>query len=225
MRVWIILLKVFGYVWLTAAGLLILAGAAESWREGGFSAVQNIVDLFWAVITLAPGLGALAWAEKLKAKGHVGPNKRAQLFQGDRARARQSWEAKNLVFLYGAILERKRELIISEELLPTSKQEIKQALIAVARAARSTGHISAEMMEHLRTGYACLADFVSHEEAEIMKHYYSLMQTGTEMKDSSDARVLEIAKELADHRYVEIQRRVYGEFVRLMQEYNAAITA
>lgn len=74
MKVWIALLKVFGYIWLTAAVLLILAGIAGTWMKGGFSAVQellspfNVVNWIVTVITLVPGLGALAWAEKLKAK-------------------------------------------------------------------------------------------------------------------------------------------------------------
>jgi len=67
MKVWIVLLKVFGYIWLTAAVLLILAGIAGTWMKGGFSAVQellspfNVVNWIVTVITLAPGLGALAW--------------------------------------------------------------------------------------------------------------------------------------------------------------------
>jgi len=74
MKVWIALLKVFGYIWLSAAVLLILAGIAGTWMKGGFSAVQellspfNVVNWIVTVITLAPGLGALVWAEKLKAK-------------------------------------------------------------------------------------------------------------------------------------------------------------
>ncbi len=42
--------------------------------KGGFSAVQelmspfNITNYIAIVITLAPGLGALAWADRLKAK-------------------------------------------------------------------------------------------------------------------------------------------------------------
>jgi len=74
MKFWIILLKGFGYVWLTLAGLLILAGIVGTWMKGGFSAVQELLSPFnivnWIVtfITLAPGLSALAWAEKLKIK-------------------------------------------------------------------------------------------------------------------------------------------------------------
>jgi hypothetical protein len=77
MKVWIVLLKVFGYIWLTAAVILILAGIAGVWMKGGFSAVQqvlspfNIINWIVTVITLAPGLGALVWAEKLKTKSRV----------------------------------------------------------------------------------------------------------------------------------------------------------
>ena len=71
MKIRIILLKGFGYVWLAVAGLLILAGIAGTWMTGGFSAVQkllspfNVVNFIVTMITLAPGLGALVWAEKL----------------------------------------------------------------------------------------------------------------------------------------------------------------
>ena len=74
MKVWIVVLKVFGYIWLTGAVLLILAGIAGTWMKGGFSAVQdllspfNVVNWVVTVITLAPGLGVLVWADKLKAK-------------------------------------------------------------------------------------------------------------------------------------------------------------
>lgn len=77
MKVWIVVLKVFGYVWLTGAVLLILAGIVGTWMKGGFSAVQdllspfNVVNWVVTVITLAPGLGALVWADNLKAKIRV----------------------------------------------------------------------------------------------------------------------------------------------------------
>ena len=74
MKVWIVVLKVSGYIWLSCAVLLILAGVAGTWMKGGFSAVQdllspfNVVNWVLVVVTIAPGLAALAWAEKLKTK-------------------------------------------------------------------------------------------------------------------------------------------------------------
>ncbi len=74
MKIWVVVLMVFGYAWLTVAALLILAGIFGTWMKGGFSAVQelispfNIVNYVAIVVTLAPGIGALAWADRLKLK-------------------------------------------------------------------------------------------------------------------------------------------------------------
>jgi hypothetical protein len=74
MNVWIAVLKVFGYIWVTLAALIILAGIAGIWMKGGFSAVQellspfNVINWIVTVVTLAPGIGAVMWAEKLKKK-------------------------------------------------------------------------------------------------------------------------------------------------------------
>lgn len=78
MKIWITILKVFGYIWLTLAALLILAGIAGTWMKGGFSAVQallspfNVLNYIVTVITFAPGIGALMWADKLKER-HFSP--------------------------------------------------------------------------------------------------------------------------------------------------------
>lgn len=74
MNVWVVLLKVFGYIWLTAAVLLWVAGMTGAWLQGGFSAVQallspfNVANYIVTVIVFAPGAAALMWAEKLKTK-------------------------------------------------------------------------------------------------------------------------------------------------------------
>jgi len=73
-KVWIILLKGFAYIWFTVATLLVLAGIVGTWINGGFSAVQdllspfNIANFVVTAITFAPGYGAFVWAEKLKEK-------------------------------------------------------------------------------------------------------------------------------------------------------------
>jgi len=74
MRIWILMLKVFAYLWLVAATLFVVAGIIGVWTKGGFSAVQellspfNIANVVVTVLTLAPGLAALAWADHLKAR-------------------------------------------------------------------------------------------------------------------------------------------------------------
>ena len=74
MSIWIKILRGFGYVWLVLASILILIGISGVWMKRGFSGVQELMSPFnlanWIVtmVTLAPGLGALIWADKLKAK-------------------------------------------------------------------------------------------------------------------------------------------------------------
>lgn len=74
MKVWIVLLRTLGYIWLAAAGLLILAGEVGVWMKGGFTAWQelnspfNVANWIAVMITIAPGVGALTWAGKLSAR-------------------------------------------------------------------------------------------------------------------------------------------------------------
>jgi len=73
-KVWIVVLKVFGYLWVALAIIAILAGIAGTWMKGGFSAVLELLSPFnfvnWivTVVTLAPGIGALAWSKSLAEK-------------------------------------------------------------------------------------------------------------------------------------------------------------
>lgn len=74
MKIWITVLKGFGYIWFSLAAVLITIGTVGVWMKGGFAAVQellspfNVANFVVMVITIAPGAGALVWAEKLKAK-------------------------------------------------------------------------------------------------------------------------------------------------------------
>lgn len=68
------ILKVFGYLWLTLAVIIIIIGTAGVWMKDGFSGVQQLLSPFnltnWVltVIVLAPGFGAIALANKFKLK-------------------------------------------------------------------------------------------------------------------------------------------------------------
>ena len=74
MRLWIAILKGFGYIWIVLGAVLIAIGIAGTWMKVGFTAVQdlmspfNVVNWLAIAITLAPGLAALAWSSKLKSK-------------------------------------------------------------------------------------------------------------------------------------------------------------
>lgn len=80
MKFWITILKIFGYIWLIAAVILILAGLYGIWMKDGFSGVQetlspfNIINWIVTLITVAPGIGSIAWANKLKEKNLTQPN-------------------------------------------------------------------------------------------------------------------------------------------------------
>jgi hypothetical protein len=64
-------LRIFGYVWLVLAVLLILVGIGGVWIKEGFGGVQellspfNLANWFVTVLTLAPGVAALMLADKL----------------------------------------------------------------------------------------------------------------------------------------------------------------
>lgn len=74
MRTWIIVLKTFGYIWLSLASILIFIGIVGVWMKDGFSGVQallspfNVINWIVTVLTLAPGIGALALVSKLQEK-------------------------------------------------------------------------------------------------------------------------------------------------------------
>ena len=46
MNVWIVLLKVFGYIWLLVASILILAGYAGTWMKGGVLCCAGAAESF-----------------------------------------------------------------------------------------------------------------------------------------------------------------------------------
>jgi hypothetical protein len=205
------------FLW--AVGFSIVA----KWLARGFNDNKNRVGYEADLVSRGfskPEAGG-AWLQAYSG----GRDKLAELVQRDHAEAMKPSNAmQKLVNDYGVVLQRCGGHIVSEELLPAPKQEIKNTLIAVALGIKSTGNISPETMEHLRGGYAFLADFVSQEEAEIMSCFDGLVQAGSDIKDPSDPRLLEIAQGLNDKRAFEIQQRSQDEFIRLIQEFNAAVT-
>ena len=137
-------------------------------------------------------------------------------------KASQSLEAmQKLVNDYGAILAmlKTSEGFISVDRLPASKPEIKQALIAVARVAKSRG----DSIEELHKGYMFLAYFVSREEAEIMNRFNELVRAAA-AKDARNSCIAEIIQEMTKNkRHMEIQQRTSDEFSRLFREFEAGV--
>ena len=137
-------------------------------------------------------------------------------------KASQSLEAmQKLVNDYGAIraMLKTSEGFISVDRLPASKPEIKQALIAVARVAKSRG----DSIEELHKGYMFLAHFVSREEVEIIKRFNELAQASL-AKDASNSRIAGIIQDMAKNkRHMEIRQRTSDEFSRLFREFEAEV--
>jgi hypothetical protein len=137
-------------------------------------------------------------------------------------KASQSLEAmQKLVNDYGAILAmlKTSEDFISVDRLPASKPEVKQALISVARVAKSRG----DSIEELHKGYMFLAYFVSREEAEIMKRFNEVGRESL-AKDVSNSRIAEIIQEMSQNKtHTEIRQRTLDEFSRLFREFEAEV--
>ena len=128
---------------------------------------------------------------------------------------------QKLVNDYGAVLAVLKSSggFISIDRLPASKAEIKQALTALARVAKSKG----DSVEELHKGYMFLAYFVSRQETAIMERFY---ERGRESlaKDVSNSRIAEIIREVArDKKHIEIQQRASEEFSQLFREFEAEL--
>jgi hypothetical protein len=138
--------------------------------------------------------------------------------------ASQSLEAmQKLANDYSAILAKLKSSggFMSVEQLPAPKLEIKQALIAVARVAKSTGDTSS--VDLLHKAYMFLAYFVSQEEAEVIKRFNSLSQAGSN-KDVSNTLISEIISEMAkDNRHRKISQRTSDEFSLLFREFDTEV--
>ncbi len=66
--------QVLGYLWLAVAGIVIVMGITGVGSKEGFPVIQKLLSpfnlpyLFVALLTLAPGIGLLILADKLKQK-------------------------------------------------------------------------------------------------------------------------------------------------------------
>lgn len=115
----------------------------------------------------------------------------------------------------------------SEALLPAPKQAIKSAIVALARAEKAAGRATPEMMAQFRIAYGFLADFVPHEEAEVMHAYTDLKQSMHDHAIAKDLSPVELAKVITENPTwdlgFEIQQRTTGEYARLLDEFTAAV--
>ncbi len=135
---------------------------------------------------------------------------------------RELLEAQELVNKYGAILENKKNVTASEADLPAPKQQIKDALVALARHAKASG-ASRESIEPLRVGYASLADFVSADDASVATSFENLAKLPA--GDLDDARLRELADKIAGSGAgaLDVARRTTKDFEQLTAEFDERI--
>ena len=135
------------------------------------------------------------WCE---ARGEGTPPQASSADRGDDAATAASnvalLEAQELVNKYGAVLEQAKTITASEAVLPAPKQRLKDALVALARHAYSSG-ATREAVEPLRVGYASLADFASESDAEAAIAFEGLAMTGAGGLD--DTELGELARRVA----------------------------
>jgi len=135
---------------------------------------------------------------------------------------RELIEAQELVNKYGAILENKKNITASEADLPAHKQQIKDALVALARRAKASG-ASHESIEPLRVGYASLADFVSSSDASVATSFENLAKVPAGELD--DSKLRELADKITDSGAgaLDVTRRTTEEFAQLTAEFDKRI--
>jgi len=119
MTFWTNFAKALGYLWLVAAGLIILIGIVGVWITEGFSEIPGSLSLFhaanWVVMMVAvvPGVGLLMLAAKLR---------------------EEVCDHDALVRAYGTVLEGTADaLVVDANRLPASKHEIKDAILEALR--------------------------------------------------------------------------------------------
>ena len=130
-------------------------------------------------------------------------------------------QAQELVNKYGVVLEHSKSIIASENLLPAPKEQIKAAIVALARDAKASG-ASLELLEPLRVGYASLADFVSEESAQVARRSDELVRTGAQA-DMDDSKVREVARSIANSNPVDLQRKSTDDFALLAAEFDESL--
>jgi len=133
--------------------------------------------------------------------------------------------AQQLVNEYGRILEvHAHEMLKLQEVLPASKDEIMRAILRMASIGKVTGQITEESLEHLRIGYASLADFVPTSEARGAQQFGAIIRRTRQKDDWSDEDVHQLTREVADSGYSPTQyESVNIEFRRLIEEFDKCL--
>lgn len=126
--------------------------------------------------------------------------------------------AQVVVRAYGTVLESSRSVILSEDLLPGPKEQVKKALLLAAESARDAGRD--DVLQQLKIAYGSLGNFVSPQDAEVASRFDQLASS---VPDASAEDLTRVADEMALLPMSEIQRRSNAEYSELLIEFDAAL--
>jgi hypothetical protein len=131
-------------------------------------------------------------------------------------------QAQDLVNKYGAVLEHSKSVTQSEDVLPAPKEQIKDALVALARHAKASG-ASPEALEPLRVGYASLADFVAECDADAATTFDNLARVGAADLDDAELRKLAAKIAASGATALDVKRKSTEQFARLTAEFDERV--
>jgi len=134
-----------------------------------------------------------------------------------------------LVSAYGAILEdHAGDHYHPADILPASKQTIKEALLLVVAAEKLSGKLTETALPHHRNAYSLLATFIPRDEAEKFQQYWSLLR---EMGDkrakgefSTPEKIEPLARKMAEFAYPAARAtEITLEMGRLREEFDVQL--
>lgn len=129
---------------------------------------------------------------------------------------------QELIDRYNEVLGRDGPAVRPETDLPARKEHIKNAILTLARHAKTSGG-SPERLGLLRTAYMLLANFVSEADAKAAKSFDELMRPGHTQLDDADLRKLATRATHAGMDAIAVQRRCNDEFTRLGNEFDVLV--
>jgi len=200
-------------------------GVVAKWLARGFNDHQKRVAYEAELVSqgLSPEEAREAWVRAYTqgAPSPVPPGTSQARLSGTPSEA-ALLEAQELVNKYGSVLEHSKTVTRSEAVLPATKEQIKGALVALARHAKGSG-ATPETLEPLRVGYASLADFVSEREAEAASTFDNLTAAGA--ADLDDTKLRELAAKIAESGTgaLDVKRQTTEEFARLTAEFDERV--
>lgn len=200
-------------------------GVVAKWLARGFNDHQRRVAYEAELVSrgLSPKQAQEAWLMAYTQGAPApAPSEGRQVGTSSTSSQAALLEAQEIVNKYSTVLEHSKAITHSKTMLPAPKQQIKYALVALARHAKASG-ASPDALEPLRVGYASLADFVSERDADAATKFDSLATAGA--AELNDAELRELAGKIAASGAgaLDVMRGSSKEFARLTAEFDERV--